>query len=376
MKIGISLFQYIPGKVGGAGEYLERLIANLPSQLKISDTIYLFGNKGNLGSFQDIQHPQLKLCEYSISDTFIKVLRMFDLFLPNTFSVMIAKKINQYNPDVVLFPQQSIFPHGIKAIKVVTVFDFLHEYFPQNFSLIERNIRRRKEKYLINKADGIISISYSTQMDLCKICGYKKKKKVIYLGGDGRKIDRTDSSIRFEKPYILYPSHSYPHKNHLKLINAFIQFKKETPDNKGLLVLTGKILSAKLQAIINSSAVKEHVRHLGFVSRSELDTLIHDCEAIFFPSLFEGFGIPVLEGIQRGVPVFCSDLPVFREIAGDAVYYFDPDRSESMIEQFKKIFINHELSVDMEAFHQITVSLNWKKCAKETLQFIKDIKMI
>ena len=117
MKIGISLFQFFPGKIGGSEEYIIQLINLLPPMLDPSDKVYVFGCRKNLSVFLKEQHPKLILCEHAIRPLSIKLLRFFDLLIPNFFSTYFVKFINALELDVVLFPQQSIFPHGINTKK-------------------------------------------------------------------------------------------------------------------------------------------------------------------------------------------------------------------------------------------------------------------
>lgn len=373
MKIGISLFQFFPGKIGGTEEYITQLITLLPPMLDTSDTIYVFGCRENLSFFLNQQHPKLKFCEYPIPAPAVNLFRFFDLFIPDFFSTYFSKFINALELDVVLFPQQSIFPHGITTKKIVTIHDFLHDYFPQNFSRFERWIRQKKEHYIFTKSDGIVANSKTTKKDCRDKFNFPDNKcRVIYLGGINQSLENVAEHSGIQTPYILYPAHSYPHKNHMFLTQAFVRFKKKYPQTPSRLILTGKITSVKLKNMLNSPEVSQSVRHLGYVSKMELSALLKSCAALFYPSLFEGFGIPILEAVSMQKPVFCSNLPVFREIVGDAVNYFDPNRIDSIIQQFEKIFIKQDLSIDKDKYRKIAQQINWQICADQTLKFLKN----
>ena len=374
MKIGISLFQFFPGEIGGSEKHITQLITLLPAILDPLDKIYVFGCRENLSVFLKKQHPKLKLCEYAIRPLAINLLRFFDLLIPNLFSTYFAKFVNELELDLVLFPQQSIFPHGINTKKVVIIVDFLHEYFPQNFSRLGRWIRQKKERYIFSKSDGIIANSKATKKDCCYKFKFPENKcKVIYLGGVNKAFENIAAYSEIQKPFILYPAHSYPHKNHTLLIHAFVRFKRKFPQTPSKLILTGKITSRQLKRMLKDHEVSQFVQHLGYVSKMELYALLQNCTALFYPSLFEGFGIPILEGISMQKPVFCSDLPVFREIVGDAVNYFDPNRIDSMIQQFERIFVNQDLPVDKDKYQEIVDQINWQNCADRTLKFLKHI---
>jgi glycosyltransferase involved in cell wall biosynthesis len=373
MKIGISLFQFFPGKIGGSEEHIIQLITLLPSMLDSSDQVYILGCRENLSVFLKQEHPKLILCEVAIRPLAINLLRLFDLLIPNFFSTYLGKSINALELDVVLFPQQSIFPHGINTKKIITVVDFLHDYFPQNFSQLDRWIRQKKELYIFSNSDGIIANSKTTKKDCCHKFNFPENKcRVIYLGGVNKSVENVAAYSGIQKPYILYPAHSYPHKNHILLIHAFVRFKRKYPQSPSKLILTGKVTSRRLKSVLKDHEVSQFVQHLGYVSKMELYALLQHCNALFYPSLFEGFGIPILEGISMEKPVFCSDLPVFREIVGDAVNYFDPNRIDSIIRQFERIFINQDLSIDKDKYQKIVQQINWQICADQTLKFLKN----
>jgi glycosyltransferase involved in cell wall biosynthesis len=373
MKIGISLFQFFQGEVGGAGEYIEQLIRHLPEYMSKNDQLFLFGNSKNLKPFDILKNDdRIRSVRFLISPLGIKIIRLLDLTLPNLVSRYISRKINKCNLDIVLFPQQSIFPHGIIAKKVVTIVDVVHLYFPELFSSFQRWVRFRKEKYVVINCDHIIAISDFSRKDLIKNFNFPEENSTsIYLGINLEKI-----SIRAEEvktPYIFYPANAYPHKNHDRLIEAFEKFKSTFPEINGNLILSGNPTPSLLRRIAKSDA-SEFICHEGFVSRADLLELYQGCKALFFPSLFEGFGIPIIEAMKHKKPVFCSDLSVFRELIGNVATYFNPNSIEEMVQNFKIIFENMApRPVNLEEYQLILKKLNWGECAKNTIMLLKKV---
>jgi glycosyltransferase involved in cell wall biosynthesis len=213
------------------------------------------------------------------------------------------------------------------------------------------------------------------KMDLLEYAGLSEKQecRVIYLGGNLAKRDSVARNSIVQEPYVLYPANSYPHKNHIRLIQAFIQFKEQNPGIVGKLMLSGKILSKRLASYLSDASTKAHVEHLGYITKDELNSFLQNALALFFPSLFEGFGIPVLEALQYGKPVFCSDLPVFKEIVGDAVNYFNPESIDEMVAAFSRIFKEKNVLFDKAKAENVLAMINWKNCARDTLDFLKKI---
>jgi len=147
-----------------------------------------------------------------------------------------------------------------------------------------------------------------------------------------------------EKPYILYVGNDYPHKN-LKRLN--LAFKKVVEDG----------LDYKLTLITE------------FVSEQELDNLYRNASLFVFPSLSEGFGLPPLEAMARGVPVVSSNATCLPEILGDAAIYFNPLDIDDMAEKIKKALLDEGLRNNLieKGFEQIKKYF-WQKMAEETLK--------
>jgi glycosyltransferase involved in cell wall biosynthesis len=373
MKIGISLFQFFQGKVGGAGEYIEQLIGHLPEYMSKDDQLFLFGNSKNLKPFDILKNDnRITLVQFLISPLGIKIIRLLDLILPDLANKYFSKKINKYNLDIILFPQQSIFPHGVLSKKVVTVVDVVHLHFPELFSSFQRWVRFQKEKYLLKNFDHIIAISDYTRKDLINFFVFPEEKCTsIYLGTNLDNISIGDKEVK--TPYILYPANAYPHKNHDQLIEAFEKYKSTYPEIKGNLILSGNPTPSLLQRIAKSNA-SEFISHKGFVTQADLLELYQGCKALFFPSLFEGFGIPIVEAMKYKKPIFCSDLPVFRELVGDAPNYFNPNSIEEMTHNIKLIFDNKTpLTVNLEVYQLIIKKLSWGECAKNTITLLKKV---
>jgi len=127
-------------------------------------------------------------------------------------------------------------------------------------------------------------------------------------------------------PFLFYPAHCWPHKNHAKLVEAFALVASDLPAELKL-VLTGRAFPPEHPAavLIREKRLGSRIIHLGFRSPLEIRALFQNCLALVFPSLFEGYGMPVVEAMHLGKPVLCSNVTSLPEIAGDAVLYFDPN---------------------------------------------------
>src|SRR5262249_35004849 len=125
------------------------------------------------------------------------------------------------------------------------------------------------------------------------------------------------------KPYFYFPANLWPHKNHLKLLQAFEILRTEEEFSRYNLILTGHKDSSHWKRLSQNHSM-QNVHHLGFISKAELNFLYREASALSFASLFEGFGMPVLEAFGVGCPVICSNSTSLPELAGGAALLFDP----------------------------------------------------
>jgi len=154
----------------------------------------------------------------------------------------------------------------------------------------------------------------------------------------------------FKKPYILYIGNDYSHKNLGRLKSAFEKIKAERIDCELVLIIK-------------------------FVNEEELDNLYKNASLLVFPSLCEGFGLPPLEAMKRGVPVVSSNAACLPEILGNAVLYFNPLDVDDIAGKIKKALLDEDLRKDLiqKGFEQIK-KYNWQKTAQETLKVYSMIR--
>lgn len=339
MKIGIIAFGYIPGGTGGTETYFRNLIRGLQEYDK-KNLYTLIVKKEHYNDAKDL-----------INSTNWKVLGLRDVpslvyrgvrrlklaSLDN--NSLLSRKINALDFDVVHFPMQTVYPYGIKCKKLVTFMDMQEVHFPNFFTKEELQFRKNNYKKSVKEADIVISISNYTKNDIVKYYGkeYKEKTRVVYLSNsESNKKATIISGEENLKPYFYYPAATWPHKNHEKLLFAFADVVKKHPDYK--LVLTGlkRQRSSRIDSIIDNLGLKNKVIVKGYLPYEDINSIFRNAFALVFPSLFEGFGLPILEAMSMGVPVVSSNSASLPEVAGNAALYFDPknvkDIANKMIE--------------------------------------------
>lgn len=371
MRIGVALFQFFRGRIGGTAEYIERLVPGLLRVMSPDDELVLCGNDENLAPFQQLDDPRIQRVPFQWSRRWIQALRFADIVLPFSITNSAAKRIDGLGLDVLFCPQQSIFPKGIKTKTVVTMMDLLHYRCPDHVSIWQRWLRRRKELQLLETCDHTISISAATRNDLQLYYSVSPEKcSVVHMGGRAFRTSSATNPVPAGAPYIFYPAAAFPHKNHGRLFEAFRHFRQARPEVPARLVMSSQT-SPEVKRLLREHAPHGDVIHLGYISRAEVAAAYADCQGVIIPTLFEGFGMPVIEGIGFGRPVCCSNLDVFHELVGDAVRYFDPYSVDEMTTAIAEVFANRVAVPDSEEVARIQNKLNWDRCAAETYAVLR-----
>ncbi|MCX6138975.1 MAG: glycosyltransferase family 1 protein [Ignavibacteriales bacterium] len=211
---------------------------------------------------------------------------------------------------------------------VVTVFDMIHELYPQYFRHSDDALLLQKKKTAIERADHLIAISQSTKNDLCRLYGVPPEKvSVTHLANPLRKCDASDQLPPVPGEYLLFVGERKGYKNFQFMVSALIPLFNTRP---GLsLICTGARLSEEERLLLESHHLTGRVLHCHVATMTLLQLYRH-AAAFVFPSLYEGFGLPVLEAMGAGCPAIVSRTSSFPEVAGDAAVYIDPTDAESI----------------------------------------------
>jgi glycosyltransferase involved in cell wall biosynthesis len=234
------------------------------------------------------------------------------------FPARIRKELPLEQLGVLHFPLTVTIPRGTGVPVATTVHDLQHELLPRFFSRAELAYRRVAYRAAVRGSRLVITVSEHVKETIVERLGVAPERvRVIHLGMD---LERLRPGQDGREQFLLYPANSWPHKNHMQLLEAFALVRRERPDLR--LVLTGSGLE-RLPA-----AAGVEVR--GHVPSEELVRLYQTAAALVFPSLYEGFGLPPLEAMACGLPVSAARAGALPEICGDAARYFDPTNPEEM----------------------------------------------
>jgi glycosyltransferase involved in cell wall biosynthesis len=277
------------------------------------------------------------------------------------------------------------YTHPLLAFsrRVVTIHDLTFLLFPELHTRGRRIIMPFFIRRAIKNADAVIFVSKATQDDAERLIGIGRNlRRVVPLGVAACPLVPQDdpaseiylSEMGVERPYLLFVGTLEPRKNIIRIVHAFERVAESHPNLT--LVLAGKFgwHTADLAAAMENSLMRLRIRHLGFVTEAEKWTLLRDCAMLVYPSLYEGFGLPVLEAMAAGAPVITSNLSSMPEVAGDAAVLVDPTSVEEIASGVDHLLNNeatrHHLS---ERGLRIVENYTWQNTAAATFNVYRAV---
>lgn len=258
-----------------------------------------------------------------------------------------------------------------KMKTVAVVHDLAVHLYPEQFRYKDWLLLHVFSAHAVREADDIIAVSQATADDVAKYYGRTQRVHVIHHGVDHERfrVSGGEVSIRaFKKPYILYVGQLQPRKNLVRLIRAFEQLKWSRPELQ--LVIAGGhgwLKQPILEAIKKSSAAKDIVLP-GVVPDNLLPALYRQAEVFVLPSLYEGFGMPILEAMACGCPVVTSNVSSMPEVAGEAAVLVEPIDTESIAAGIKEALGRRE-DLTRRGLRRAR-QFSWEKVAVQTLEVI------
>jgi glycosyltransferase involved in cell wall biosynthesis len=301
-------------------------------------------------------------------------------------------------PPDVLFVPSHVLPLVHPPRSVVTVHDLGFLYYPDAHTLFQNLYLRWSTRYNARSAAGkvghVLADSQATRQDLIRHYGIPRERiTVVYPGWDESLAPVGDPDLQagvrarygLGERYLLYVGTLHPRKNLVRLIEAFAQLCASPPatpeggKRSGTdlrLVLAGKRgwLYDDILARVRRLGLTDRVLLTGYVPDSDLAALLSGAQAFVFPSLYEGFGFPVLEAMACGTPVVCSTASSLPEVAGDAAVMVDPLDPEALAAALYRIVEEPGLRRDLRkrGFRQVR-RFSWRRCAEETLQVLESV---
>ncbi|MGQ9847434.1 MAG: glycosyltransferase family 4 protein [Bacteroidales bacterium] len=351
---------------GGVSRYYTELIRHLKQNNLAQPKVAIkYSNNQYLNSLKEVvSKPFLNNYQFKGKKLLLDVLNRristkiismgnFDIFHPTYF-----------NPYFLNYLKNKPF--------VITVHDMTHELFPDKMNKCDKSSEYKK--LLVKKAKKIICVSNNTKNDLIKLYHVEEEKiKVIYHGNSlnyNRNL-QFESSLKLPEKYILYVGSRKYYKNFILLIKALTDLIREGKDLK-VICAGGGIFSKNEIKLFTELKILDRIIQLN-VDDKILGALYSNALCFVFPSLYEGFGMPILEAFSCGCPVVCSNTSSLPEIAGDAAEYFDPNNFQSIRNAVEIVLTDKYKREKMISlgFHRLK-NFNWENSAIQTFELYKE----
>jgi glycosyltransferase involved in cell wall biosynthesis len=264
-----------------------------------------------------------------------------------------------------------------KAKQFTTIHDLIPEKYPYYFDNVNLFLRLKREAVM--RSDCIICVSNSTKTDLIEYYGVPESKvSVIYLASSlasfASSLDHNDklASYGINKPYILYVGARHGYKNFMSLLNS-ISNSKRILNNYSLICFGGPAFSNQEKATIARLGLQNRVSYLSG-SDSLLSQLYQNADLFVYPSLYEGFGLPLIEAMSLGCPVACSDITIFKEISNGGSKLFNPEDESSIKDVLEEILFSPKLREHLiQNGYENSSRFSWSKTAENTVAIYKKI---
>jgi glycosyltransferase involved in cell wall biosynthesis len=346
LKIGISAYAGDSGK-SGISQYMANIVGRLP-QLAPAHQFVVFVNQAE-ADWVRTWHPRLELVVFP-NWTAHPVASIF------WHLIALPRQLRRQGCDLAFMPagnRRLAWTYGVPSVG--TVHDFSQLHVPQKYDALRMFYIMRVLPRMMRRLTRVISVSESTRRDLESFAKVDPERiRVIHNGADLGRFARRDpnaakaavgATLGIPPDYVLYIARlEHPGKNHVRLLEAFAMLKHDT-ELPHKLVLVGsrwngaEVIDAKVQEL----GLTSDVIFPGFVPNDSLPTLYAGADAFVFPSLFEGFGIPVLEAMASGTPVCASNVSSIPEVVGDAGLLFEPGDPRAIADALSRVLQDQPL---------------------------------
>ena len=273
-------------------------------------------------------------------------------------------------PDLLFVPAHAV-PFACPVSSVAVVHDLAYERFPEAYPAAQRLYLQLTTRWAARRCRHLIAVSESTRADLDRFYGVDPSRVTVVRSGggeagtsDGSADDGVLARLGIDRPFALHVGRIERRKNQVTALEAV-----ERLDGDLLLVCAGAAADAHLQSRL---AASPRCRLLGRVSSETRDALYRQARLLLFPSLYEGFGFPVLEAMSHGLPVVASPAGGVAEVAGEAALYAEAGDAEALAAAIKRVLADGELRARLaEAGKRRAAEFSWDRCAAGVIEVIR-----
>lgn len=367
LRIGINALYLLPGKVGGSETYVRNLVKWL-LRVAPSNEYVVFINRESAGVFESLA-PGAKIVECPVNATNRALRILWE-------QAVLPFQAARHRLDILLSAGMTA-PFFSPVPSVVVIYDLQHINQPENFNRWYLFFLRSIIYLSARRSDGVITLSGRSKEDIER--HYKIRPGeigVTYMASDSSAFYKRSAedvaAVRkkygLPDSFILYIASSLPHKNYIRLLTAFKTVRETLKETKLVLIGARDYGHDAIEAKIKELGLGDGVVFLGWLPFEDIPPIYSASRLFVFPSLHEGFGIPVAEAFACGVPVVCSRIEPLVEVAGGAALLVDPLSAEEMAAGMLKAMTDPALRKRLVRDGlKRAAEFSWEKTARETL---------
>jgi glycosyltransferase involved in cell wall biosynthesis len=377
MRIGIDVSSAV-NQTAGIGRYTTELVTSLLEIDKQNEYVFhsFFGDPS--GFKKRFSEDRFQMSAHEFSGRMLRVRALCLSFLRRTPDSLLQ------NIDIFHVPDFA-FPASRKVPSILTVHDLIFLRYPEYFTKINRTYMKQMAKFSADNARHIIADSHSTKLDIMEYFRIPEEKiSVIHLAvsdlfqpvDDPVKSGQVLSTHGVDGPYLLYVGTLEPRKNVITILEAFHACLNSEQDFPYRLVVAGKKgwLYEETFQRVKKLRLEDRVVFTGYVDDQGLPVLYSNATAFVYPSIYEGFGFPVIEAMSCGAPVICANTSSLVEVAGNAALTHNPTDVEKLAQNILELTRDDALRREMiEKGFENVKRFSWAKTAEETLKIYSNI---
>ena len=380
MRIGIDCRATQDSFIAGIGYYIHYLLQNIAGIDKENEYILLYNSfrKSFLKGAPEYKYENFRNVIFRIPNP------VFSGIAGTSLAGLIPVE-NLTGKIDIFHATNFLLPYCKYARSILTIYDLSILKF-NNFHPLKRRMVFSKDRLSnsAGKADAIITCSEATKTDIVEILDVPPEKiKVIYAAvsaefgkmASRQSIEKALKKYSLPERYILFVGTLEPRKNVARLIEAFGEAKKRIGPGFKLVLAGGKGWYYKdIFTAIDRLSLNDSVVYLDYVVREDLPLILSGAQAFVYPSIYEGFGLPPLEAISRGIPTLVSDVSCFPEIIGDGALKVDPYSVDAIADGICRILTDKGLreSLKQKGLEKAK-AYSWEKAARETLALYNQV---
>jgi glycosyltransferase involved in cell wall biosynthesis len=371
MKIAVNLLPFRE-KLAGAGRYAQKIVSELIDMDKTNQYYLFISQNGKVNFPFEQSNVSFITAEFNPDSVVSRIF--YEQFI-------FPFKLRELQPDIIFTPSVAV-PALYKGRFFTTIHDIAYKRNKNKYPLIRKWYVDFVTRLAVKKSDIVFTVSNFSKKELSKEFGEGKEIIVTYNAVDENffnhfsDTDKDNFRKKYNLPdkYFLYVGAIEPGKNLDKLFIAFAEFIKKNKSEYYLAITSG--ISWKennLIRMIGQLNIKSNVIHLPYISEQELPLLYKCSTALAYLSSYEGFGLPVLEGMSAGIPVISSYSEAINEFSQGGIFSVDPDNINEIVETFELVVKNISVVKDrVEQAKSIAKKFNWRNSAQIILnQFNK-----